>query len=1129
MLAGCKTVACLLDGRGDPPAELNPLQLSSYLPTIGGMRFNARGASAWADASAFPLPAGRVQRSGAARQERERVSRRDSDQADPAQSRGLARARRALAAVCLGACAIAAATVAVARGTAHAAAPSASALAAPAAASAAAGSIGWVGMANTVFEHLTQHDGLPHDIATGVTEDAQGYLWASTQDGVARWDGYRFRVYPARPDDPHGLPVSYVRTITHDSRGRVWVGMDGGGLARFEAAENWFTRFGGSSVVCLAADRDGGMWAASTTGLMHVLANDTVVNAWPHDGKGADALPEASITAVLEDHAGGVWVGSHAGLVLRFPDGRPGRRIELPGVSDAAPARVDALYEDSRGQVWIGTSQHGVFVHDPASGRVVRLQPAGAADPALLTDSVTSFAESSNGETWIGTQTLGLVIADTSSLMARRVTRDRSVPSNLQASWVWGLHRDRGGEMWVASTAGLSRTRPQQNAVLSLFSSDGSSWTDPYVIAVDADARGVVTLGQKSSIEIIDPAARRMTAVGAEGVDGMALNNVAAIAHTRDGTRYLATRNGLFTLAPGSRRIEAVPMPQRGAIKEVTALALMGDTLWIGGKGDGIWTMDLAASGHPISQPVPASDLTDPEVTVIAPGPGDAMWVATNNGLNLVQRGRPTERILPVANDATSLYPAVINTLLTDRKGRLWVGNNAGLQILERRDAAGHAVFHHIGKADGLTSENIDTLLMDGTGRIWVSTDDGVVVIDPETYALRVLHPADGAAISTYWVNSGAVGPTGELFFGGLGGLTVIRPERLTRRVYSAPIVVTDVEVGGKPVALKDAGARKQLTVPPEAGGFSVEFSLLDFVSPERNRYAYWLEGYDKTWRDVDATHRLASYTNLPPAHYVLHMKAASRDGTWTEHPLEVDVDIQPAWYQTWWFDLLKIVGALLAVAAVVAVRVRYVQQRSQELERVVEQRTQELTQLQHQLEELAYSDALTALPNRRMFGDFCRQMIATCERQDSGFALLLIDLDHFKQVNDTLGHDAGDALLVETARRLRGIARKADVVARLGGDEFAILLADAAVPSAADIACGRIIDAFDAPILHDGHEMRTSPSIGVALFPRDGATQDALYKSADLALYEAKRSGRRTWRFAGAPSTPQAGEGWSV
>ena len=1042
------------------------------------------------------------------------MNRRERDQVHSGRTSGRTCGRLAVRVVL--ACAAALGALGASARPATAAQPSAPSAAPAAAASAAAASIGWVGMANTVFEHLSQHDGLPHDIATGVTEDAQGYLWASTQDGVARWDGYRFRVYSARPDDPHGLPVSYVRTIAHDSLGRVWLGMDGGGLARFEPAENWFTRFGGSTVVGLAADANGGMWAASTTGLMHVRADGRVEEAWPHDGKGPDALPEASITAVLQDRAGTVWVGSASGVVVRFPDGRPGRRIDLPGVTDASPATVDAIYQDSRGQVWIGTAGRGVFVHDPATGRMARLQSTGRPDPSLTADSITSFTESGNGEIWIGTQTRGLVIADISSLVSRRVMRDRSVPSNLQASWIWGLHRDRGGEMWVASTTGLSRTRPQQDAILSLFSSDGSDWTDPYVFSVDADERGGVTLGQKTSIEIIDPAAQKMTSLRSSGgADGPAMNNALAIVHTADGTRYLGTRDGLFTVAPGADRIVSVPMPQRGAIKAVTALSLVGDMLWIGGKGDGIWRMNLAAPAHPLSQPVPTAELSDPEVTALLPIAGDAMWVATNNGLNLVRPGHPVERIMPAANDPTGLASAVINTLLIDRQDRLWVGNNAGVQIMERRDASGRAFFHHIGKAEGLTSENIDTMLMDTTGRVWVSTDDGVAVIEPATYALRVLHPADGAAISTYWVNSGAVGPTGELFFGGLGGLTVIRPERLTRRVYSAPIVVTDVEVGGRPASLADAGGRKRLSVPPEAGGFTVEFSLLDFTSPERNRYAYWLEGYDKTWREVDATHRSAGYTNLSPGHYVLHMKAASRDGTWTTHPLEVDVRIMPAWYQTWWFDLLKILGAILAVAAVVAVRVRYVQQRSLELERLVEQRTHELTQLQHQLEELAYSDALTTLPNRRMFGDYCRQMIATCERQDTGFALLLIDLDHFKQVNDTLGHDAGDALLVETARRLRAIARKSDVVARLGGDEFAILLSDAGVPSAVDIACARILEAFDAPVPHEGHEMRASPSIGVALFPIDGTTQDELYKSADLALYEAKRSGRHTWRFA--------------
>ena len=184
--------------------------------------------------------------------------------------------------------------------------------------------------------------------------------------------------------------------------------------------------------------------------------------------------------------------------------------------------------------------------------------------------------------------------------------RDRSVPSNLQANWIWGLHRDRGGEMWVASTTGLSRTRPQQDAILSLFSSDGSTWTDPYVFSVDADARGVVTLGQKSGIEIIDPAAAEDDrAAGRQRRRRRArrrINNVTAIVHTRrrhalDGLARRPVHAGA-RLAPDPGRCRC---PQRGAVKAVTALVLDGSTLWIGGKGDGIWQMDLASPGHPLS------------------------------------------------------------------------------------------------------------------------------------------------------------------------------------------------------------------------------------------------------------------------------------------------------------------------------------------------------------------------------------------------------------------------------------------------------------------------------------------------------------------------------------------------
>ncbi len=171
----------------------------------------------------------------------------------------------------------------------------------------------------------------------------------------------------------------------------------------------------------------------------------------------------------------------------------------------------------------------------------------------------------------------------------------------------------------------------------------------------------------------------------------------------------------------------------------------------------------------------------------------------------------------------------------------------------------------------------------------------------------------------------------------------------------------------------------------------------------------------------------------------------------------------------------------------------------------------------QEELEYFAYFDALTSLANRRMFIEHLRRLITLSRRHDMRFALLLIDLDRFKQINDTLGHDAGDALLVEISARLRRAVRSDDHVARLGGDEFAVILQSADNAEEIERICTRISDSFTNKVQFNGMQIATSTSFGVAVFPEDGDQEESLYKSADLALYEAKRSGRNTWRYSAA------------
>ena len=162
---------------------------------------------------------------------------------------------------------------------------------------------------------------------------------------------------------------------------------------------------------------------------------------------------------------------------------------------------------------------------------------------------------------------------------------------------------------------------------------------------------------------------------------------------------------------------------------------------------------------------------------------------------------------------------------------------------------------------------------------IWTSTDNGLAVIDPDTLAVRALRRAEGVSFATYWTGSAARTERGELMFGALGGMTIVRPERLHPSSYRPPVVLTEVQVGGRTLqAGRFARGQEPLVVPPDANSLTVEFAAVDYSGPERIRYAYRLEGFDSDWIETDATRRLAAYTNLPPGNYRLHLRGSNRE-----------------------------------------------------------------------------------------------------------------------------------------------------------------------------------------------------------------------------------------------------------
>jgi signal transduction histidine kinase len=200
--------------------------------------------------------------------------------------------------------------------------------------------------------------------------------------------------------------------------------------------------------------------------------------------------------------------------------------------------------------------------------------------------------------------------------------------------------------------------------------------------------------------------------------------------------------------------------------------------------------------------------------------------------------------------------------------------------------------------------------------------------------------------LTAYWDGSGAVTPEGELLFGGVGGLTVLRPDALIRWPYKPPIVVTDADRGGKPLlpgAFETHDGGRGLSISPDANSFRIEFAALDYSAPDFNRYKYRLVGYDDHWIETDGMHRVAAYTNLWPGHYELRLLGTNRDGVWSDKTLNIPITVLPHWYQTPLFYLFAVLLAIAAVSGIVIWRTAGLRRQHQALEAQVAERTAQL------------------------------------------------------------------------------------------------------------------------------------------------------------------------------------------
>ncbi|PTT90814.1 hypothetical protein DBR42_05115, partial [Pelomonas sp. HMWF004] len=548
--------------------------------------------------------------------------------------------------------------------------------------------------------------------------------------------------------------------------------------------------------------------------------------------------------------------------------------------------------------------------------------------------------------------------------------------------------------------------------------------------------------------------------------------------------------------------------------------------LWVGTL-DGLmrWTPD-----KPVMRAIPTAGLVGGtgEVNAFANMPDGSLWAGGAAGLFRVARPGAAE---PVAEwvEPRGLTGQTVLGMAVDLSGRLWVDTGTGLHRLVESNGK-QARFETVGASDtgGAFGAN---LLFDKQGRVWSQRN----MYDPRTGERRELGAADGADLGTGWFRAYAKLDDGRMLFGGARGLLVIDPERFSPWGYKPPLVLSELRVDGEERALPADGP---LVLAPGERGMSLVFASLDYSQPSRNRYRYRLQGLDTGWIDAGALSRTAAYTNLAPGRYTLHVQGSNRDGAWSPNELQIPVEVRAAWWQTRWALALALLGAIATVACIVRMRTRLLLRRSRMLEQRVQERTEALeaasaalTAKSIELEEASLTDPLTGLRNRRFLD---RQMpadaaltlrhyqplpdAAVAGDSDQDLLFFLIDIDHFKRINDAHGHMAGDAVLEQMRGRLQQVFRATDYLVRWGGEEFLIVARGTPRSRAAELAeRARQAVAAEVFVLEGGLRLAQTCSVGFSAFPLCPTLPNALdWRSAidlaDAALYEAKEAGRNAW-----------------
>ncbi len=789
---------------------------------------------------------------------------------------------------------------------------------------------------NLKFDHIGFEQGLSQSTVYAIMQDAYGFMWFGTQDGLNRYDGYSIIVYKHDPSNLNTISADRINRLLSDTTGDLWIGTSNGGLNRYVLNEDKFYHYSNQGIDSLTIsnntintlfeDSEGNLWIGTNEGLNRYNRVNNTFTRFYFDQKNISTLNGNSITAVCEDLINNLWVGTYNGL-FRMNLRNDSDFIKINNLNTSPTTingdNVTSMYIDRSGSIWVGTYNTFLRCYNKNSTDF---------DLRYYSESpIKAIYEDNEGNLWLGSPSTELIILD-SDQKGLIESNSRFKPESFNKYRINTIYQDKSGIIWIG---GFNRGVYVYDQKKNHFNHYLDDPQNPYSVFSILEAQsgdiwagtfgnGLIHFNKKREIV-------RTHLFNTRKPNSINSDKIFAICESSNGILWFGTiGEGLYSydkVTGTLKHYTAHSPPDNYGLsnKDISSLyeGKNGD-LWIGNvtggidllnKNKGVFTHYCSEESRPNLIGGGRS------ITAIREDEKGLVWIGTLEGLKCYIPKLDSIINYQISIDSRQAIKKIEGILsLSIIDNIIWIGTTRN--GLVKFDPGSTSAVIYTDK-DGLPNNVVYGIIPDNSGNLWLSTNKGISQFSIGNKTFKSYDVRNGLQANEF--NQGAYyrGRNGELFFGGINGFNSFFPDDINDNNYLPPVYLTTFRIFNKTLPLPNPipnDSRIELTYFQNF--FSFEFVALNYTSPEKNQYAYILEGFDNDWHLVSAQQRYASYTNLDPGKYVLRVKGSNNDGVWNEHGTSMVLIIKPPFWMTWWFRGIGVVLIMLLAYFIFRIRI---------------------------------------------------------------------------------------------------------------------------------------------------------------------------------------------------------------